>query len=120
MSRIDSVLYLDYQGTIEKTICDDYAVQIHGVQKDKLETEEAYFERKLGILRELGDGKNCVLVMDNYTGDSGTGIPKLLQTGWRLLFLTRDKALAQGYDTLEVESVSEETALLLFERHIGH
>ena len=120
MPRIDSVLYLDYQGTIEKTICDDYAVQIHGVQKDKSETEEAYFERKLGILRELGDGKNCVLVMDNYAGDSGTGIPKLLQTGWRLLFLTRDKALAQGYDTLEVESVSEETALLLFERHIGH
>ena len=120
MSRIDSVLYLDYQGTIEKTICDDYAVQIHGVQKDKSETEEAYFERKLGILRELGDGKNCVLVMDNYTGDNGIGIPKLLQTGWRLLFLTRDKALAQGYDTLEVESVSEETALLLFERHIGH
>lgn len=120
MSRIDSILYLDYQGTIEKTICDDYAVQIHGIQKDKSETEEAYFERKLGILRELGDGKNCVLVMDNYAGDSGTGIPKLLQTGWRLLFLTRDKALAQGYDTLEVESVSEETALLLFERHIGH
>ena len=43
--------------------------------------------------------------MDNYAGDSGTGIPKLLQTGWRLLFLTRDKALAQGYDTLEVEDV---------------
>ena len=79
MPRIDSVLYLDYQGTIEKTICDDYAVQIHGVQKDKSETEEAYFERKLGILRELGDGKKCILVMDNYTGDSGTGISKLLQ-----------------------------------------
>ena len=84
MSRIDSVLYLDYQGTIEKTICDDYAVQIHGIQKDKSETEEAYFERKLRILRELGDGKKCILIMDNYTGDSGTGIPKLLQTGWRL------------------------------------
>lgn len=120
MPRIDSVLYLDYQGTTEKTICDDYAAQIHGVQKDKSETEEAYFERKLGILRGLGDGKNCVLVIDNYTGDSGDGIPKLLQTGWRLLFLTRDKALAQGYDTLEVNSVSEENALLLFEKHIGH
>ena len=120
MPKIDSVLYLDYQGTIEKTICDDYAAQIHGVQKDKSETEEAYFERKLGILRELGGGKNCVLVIDNYTGDSGNGIPKLLQTGWRLLFLTRDKALAQGHDTIEVNSVSEENALLLFEKHIGH
>lgn len=120
MPKIESVLYLDYRGTIEKTICDDYAVQIHGVQKDKSETEEVYFERKLGILRELGDGRNCVLVMDNYTGDNDTGIPKLLQTGWRLLFLTRDKAFAQGYDTLEVDSVSEENALLLFEKHIGH
>lgn len=120
MPKIDSVLYLDYQGTIEKTICDDYAAQIHGVQKDKSETEEAYFERKLGILRELGGGKNCVLVIDNYTGDSGNGIPKLLQTGWRLLFLTRDKSLAQGHDTIEVNSVSEENALLLFEKHIGH
>lgn len=96
MSRIDSVLYLDYQGTIEKTICDDYAVQIHGVQKDKSETEEAYFERKLGFSGNLATVKKCILVMDNYTGDSGTGIPKLLQTGWRLLFLTRDKALAPG------------------------
>ena len=74
----------------------------------------------MGILRELGGGKNCVLVIDNYTGDSGNGIPKLLQTGWRLLFLTRDKALAQGHDTIEVNSVSEENALLLFEKHIGH
>lgn len=120
MPKIESVLYLDYRGTIEKTICDDYAAQIHGVQRDKSETEEAYFERKLGILRELGDGRNCVLVIDNYTGDKGTGIPKLLQTGWRLLFLTRDRAFAQGYDTLEVDSVSEENALLLFEKHIGH
>lgn len=118
-SKMDSVLYLDFHGTMEKTICDDYAVHINGVRKDKSETESAYFDRKLGVLRELGRDKNCVLVIDNYAGDTGDAFPKLLQIGWHILFLTRDKSLAQGYDTLEVASISDGDALLLFEKNIG-
>ena len=49
--RLDSVLYLDYLGSIERTICDDYAVHINAVQKDASETGTAYFDRKLGVLR---------------------------------------------------------------------
>ena len=119
-AEIDSVLYLDFLGTVEKTICDDYAVQIHGIQKDKTESETAYFDRKLSILRDLSRGKNCVLVIDNYTGDAGDAFPKLLQMGWRILLLTRNKALAQDCDTLEIGPLSEENALQLFPKYIGH
>ena len=59
--RLDSVLYLDYLGSIEKTICDDYAVHINAVQKDASETGTAYFDRKLGVLR-FKQYNNCVLV----------------------------------------------------------
>ena len=117
---LDSVLYLDYLGTIEKTICDDYAVHINAVQKDASETDAAYFDRKLGALRELGRGKNCVLVIDNYTGDRSAAFPKLLQLGWHILFLTRDRSLAQGYDTLEISPISGDDLLTLFCRNIGH
>ena len=117
--KLDSVLYLDFRGTLEKTICDDYAVHINGVQKDKSETEPAYFDRKLGILRELGRDKNCALVIDNYTGDAGDAFSKLLQIGWHVFFLTRDKSLAQGYDTLEVGPISQEEALSLFSKYAG-
>jgi len=116
---LDSVLYLDYLGTIEKTICDDYAVHINAVQKDASETGTAYFDRKLGVLRELGRGKNCVLVIDNYTGDRSAAFPKLLQLGWHILFLTRDRSLAEGYDTLEIGPISEDDLLTLFCRNIG-
>ena len=118
--RLDSVLYLDYLGSIEKTICDDYAVHINAVQKDASETDTAYFDRKLGVLRELGRDKNCVLVIDNYTGDGSSAFPKLMQLGWRVLFLTRDRPLAEGYDTLEIGPISEGDLLTLFCKNIGH
>ena len=117
---MDSVLYLDYLGSIEKTICDDYAVHINAVQKDASETDAAYFDRKLGVLRELGRDKNCVLVIDNYTGDGSSAFPKLMQLGWCVLFLTRDRSLAEGYDTLEIGPISEDDLLTLFCKNIGH
>ena len=118
--RLDSVLYLDYLGSIERTICDDYAVHINAVQKDASETGTAYFDRKLGVLRELGRDKNCVLVIDNYTGDGSSAFPKLMQLGWRVLFLTRDRSLAEGYDTLEIGPISEDDLLSLFCKNVGH
>ena len=117
---LDSVLYLDYLGSIERTICDDYAVHINAVQKDASETDIAYFDRKLGVLRELGRDKNCVLVIDNYTGDGSSAFPKLMQLGWRVLFLTRDRSLAEGYDTLEIGPISEDDLLTLFCKNVGH
>lgn len=117
---MDSVLYLDFLGSIEKTICDDYAVHINAVQKDASETDTAYFDRKLGVLRELGRGKNCVLVIDNYTGDESNALPKLLQLGWHILFLTRDRSLAEGYDALEIGPICEDDLLSLFCKNVGH
>ena len=118
--QLDSILYVNYLDTIEKTICDDYAVSIHAVQKDGKETDKAYFERKLRVLRELGRDKNCVLILDNYTGDTSDAFQKLLQTGWKLLFVTRDQSLAEGYDTLEVGAIAEEMDLLaLFSKNLG-
>ncbi|MEQ3214921.1 NB-ARC domain-containing protein [Hominifimenecus microfluidus] len=116
----DTVLYLNYLGTIEKTLCDDYAVHINSVQKDKHEIDKAYFDRKLNILRELGRDKNCLLVIDNYTGDFSDAFPKLLQLGWRILFVTRNRSLAVGYDYLEVGPITEnETLLALFSKNFG-
>ena len=119
-SKLDSVLYLDFSGTIEQTICDDYAVQINGVRRDRAETDQAYFDRKLGILRELGRNKNNILVIDNYTGDTSGAFSRLLQLGWRIFFLSRDPSLAQWYDTLRVGPISRTKVLLqLFSKHIG-
>lgn len=119
--KLDSVLYLEFLGSIEQTICDDYAVHINGVQKDKTETDQAYFDRKLGILHELGRNQNCVLVIDNYTGNSGDAFSKLLQLGWRIFFISRNPSLAEGYDTLSVGPISEDKALLLlFSKYVGH
>ena len=118
--KLDSALYLNYRGSIEKTICDDYAVHINSVRKDKSETDTAYFDRKLGILRELGKNKHCVLAIDNYTGDTGDAFPKLLQLGWILVFVTRDKSLSDGYENLEVGPLSEESdRLALFSKNLG-
>ena len=118
--KIDSILYLDFLGTIEKTICDDYALQINGVHKDKTETDAEYFDRKLGVLRKLGKNKTCVLVIDNYTGDDGEAFSKLLQLDWHIFFLTRDRFLSQGYDTLEIGPISDcEMLLQLFSKYIG-
>lgn len=118
--KFDVVLYLNYRGTIERTILDDYMVQIHSVRKDQTESDTEYFERKLGILRELGKDKNCLLVIDNFDGDETCAMPWLLQLGWNLVFITRNRLLAEGYPTLEIGPIRNEAELLqLFVTNIG-
>lgn len=118
--KLDALLYLDASGRLEEAICDDYGAHIHGVQWDRTETEEEYFTRKLGILRELGKDKNCILVLDNYHGEAGTAFPRLLQLGWQIILISRDPSISQGYDTLSLGPIGEEEALLsLFAGNLG-
>lgn len=116
----DTVLYLNYLGSIEETIIDDYSVHINSVKKDKTETNQTYFNRKLSILQELGKDKRCLLIIDNYTGDETEALPKLLQLGWITLFIARDKSLAVGFEALELKQLPDRTLLNLFVRYIGH
>lgn len=118
--KLDALLYLDASGRLEEAICDDYGAHIHGVQWDRTETEEEYFTRKLGILRELARDKKCILVLDNYHGDAGTAFPRLLQLGWQIILISRDPSISQGYDTLSLGPIGEEEALLsLFAGNLG-
>ena len=110
--KLDTVLYLDYPGSIQKMIIDDYSVQLHSIRKDEKETDREYFNRKLGLLRELGIHKKCVLVIDNYTGEETEDFARLLQLGWNLIFITRDKALCAGYEALEVGPLREQEDLM--------
>lgn len=116
----DTVLFINYLGSVSKTISDDYAVQINSVHKDKTETQQAYFERKLGIMREISVGRNNLLVIDNYTGDESDGLAKLSQLGWRIIVISRNKALSEGFECLEIDRISDKVSLLtMFERLFG-
>lgn len=118
--NIDTLLYLNFHSSLKKTICDDYAAQIHGIQKDKRETDGDYFLRKLSILREMGKDKNCILVLDNFVGSFDEDFAKLQQIGWKIVFVTRETKPSQGYESLMVAPFSEKQDLLnLFSKNLG-
>lgn len=119
--KLDTVLYLNYVDSIEKTITDDFSIHINSVKKDKSETIRDYYVRKLSVLQELTTDKKCVLVIDNYTGDSSDALQMLFQLGWTIVFITRDKSLSAGYETLEISEFSDTNDLLkLFGKYVGH
>lgn len=116
----DSVLWLDFSGSVAETITDDFAVHINGVHHDSAESLSDYFLRKLAVLRELAVDKRALIVIDNYTGDGRSELGRLLDTGWQLIIITRSRSLAQGFATLDLGRLSGDGVLLtLFEKHMG-
>lgn len=117
-SRFDTVLYLYYNESMQRTIADDEQVRINTVEKMEAESQTEYFYRKLRVMRELVAGKRAVLVVDNFDNEADADFQAVLNADWDVVAVTRHHVSAQSYDTLNLKAISDRKSLyLLFEKY---
>lgn len=118
--NFDGILCVNYNVSLQKTILDDRQIKISTVEKNEKESEEEYFTRKLNAIRQISLGKQIVLVIEDYTGDKRQDLSAILRIPWKVILVTRRKALAEGYDCLEVFAIQKRKSLYaLFENYLG-
>ena len=116
----DSIVYLNYAGSVAKTITDDVHFRINAISRDQAESMEEYFIRKMAVMQELAIGRKNLLVIDNYVAEQSGDLLELLRINWTIVLITRNKSLPVACQVLEIEGFADESALLeLFEENVG-
>lgn len=119
-SKIDSVLYLYYTNSLEQTLTDDYSAKINTISKSEHESISDYYKRKLDAFQNAVKDTHSVLVIDNFYGKENFDISKILNVGWKVIFISREETLLKDFPTLSVKAIDNKTDLrLLFENSLG-
>lgn len=115
-SFFDAVLYLYYNGSIQKMITDDLQLRINIVEQKEEESTEDYFRRKLRVIRDLAAGKRILLVVDNFDGELDEDFVSVMNAGWRVIMVSRREVPEAGYASLRLQAIEERESLYnLFE-----
>lgn len=118
-SDIDSILYLDYNESLPKTLSDDKRAFISTISRNAAESDVEYYERKLREFSKIAAGEKIVLVIDNYTGTLDENVREILNIGWKVVFISRKKPTCADYDILQVLPIPERPELhKLFESNL--
>jgi serine/threonine protein kinase len=119
-SKIDSILYLQYNDSLVRTLTDDLLAKINTTEKNDAESLDEYFHRKLGKFKEIVAFTNSILVIDDFTGENDRNIVSLLEAEWKVIFISRKNPLGHDYKEMPIRAIEDEGNLrLLFESNLG-
>ena len=119
--RYDTVLFAAYRTTLQDLLICDPAFQISTLPRacdeaGRLETDEAYFGRKLRWLQENTDEKT-LLIIDNFDTDADPDLESFLGGAYSVLFTTRNDFEEFGLPVLHLREMDAETEQLELFRH---
>lgn len=118
--QFDNVLFLQFKNTISETITDDLQLCVRGCEKDKEETTEEYFFRKMKVVCELTSETEVLLVIDNFDGIIDEAFSQLLKVHWKIIAVTRSDMHSSGFPFQKIESLDKKEDLYeLFENCLG-
>lgn len=117
--RFDIIVYLSFHHSLKQTIADDRQFIINTVTQSPSEEPEEYFLRKLTAARRIIHNQRTVLVIDNFTGDSLSGMDELLKLDWKIIVITRKAAPESGCACLNVGAIREKSDIYsMFESNL--
>ena len=116
----DVMLYLEYNGDIKHTICDDDQIHISTVSRYSGESIEAYYNRKIKAIKNICNGKKTLLVMDNYTDRVTKELNKLISVGYDAIIVTRNNLPEKSYPVMTIGAIENRTELqMLISLNLG-
>lgn len=119
-TKFDTVLYVRFKGSILSTLSDDIAVEINTLRKSDMDvSDESYFYRKLRKIRKLVRNTSAVLAIDDFYGGSDEYLRAVLETGWKVILVSRQVPPVKECSELKLSSVSENALLQIFESGLG-
>ena len=118
--KYNTWLYLQYETSMRELIIDDTNLLINTIEQRPEETAQDYFQRKLRILKRLLAGKNAILVIDNFYGETTDDFQKVLDVGWKVLVISRRVPPSENYAHIALEAFGKKEDLYqLFEQYAG-
>ena len=114
----EQTLFVSYQGSLQRLVCDEEAVSIENLEPQKpTEDERAFFLRKLRVLQSITSEKT-LLIVDNFDVDGDPDLEKFLEGSYHVIFTTRNAH--PGYPVLRVEAMQDFDVLLdIFQKNYG-
>lgn len=119
-TAFDNLLYLSFNGTLERTLTDDYTAQIHTIEKFETESLDEYFRRKLSAITKIIKDSKSILVIDNYSGEINKALADIITAGWKVILVSRIKPAGTLYPVIAVDALTDRADLYrLFENNLG-
>ena len=101
-----TAVFASYETDLLHLIASDQAIPVENLQQASAtggqgETIEAYFDRKMKVLRSILN-ENTLLIIDNFDVESDEHLEEVLQLPCKLLFTTRTDFSDRGYDIVPI------------------
>lgn len=101
-----TVVFASYETDLLHLIASDQAIPVENLQQASAtggdgETTEAYFNRKMKVLRSIVN-KNTLLIIDNFDVEFDPHLREVLQLPCRILWTTRTDFSVYGYKTVKI------------------
>lgn len=114
--RYDTVLFAAYRTTLQDLLICDPAFRVSTLPRacdeaGRLETDEAYFARKLQWLQENTD-ETTLLIIDNFDTTGDPDLEAFLSGAYSILFTTRNDFEELGLPVLYLTEMDAETEQL--------
>lgn len=110
-TEYDVIAYLEYDGDMQHTFCDDMQLQISTVSRQDGEPLEDYFARKLKAFKRICGGRRVLFVLDNYTDRLTKDLSRIIDCGYDTIIATRQKPPKNSFAVLEVGAIADTSEL---------
>lgn len=110
-TEYDVIAYLEYDGDILHTFCDDMQLQISTVSHQDGEALEDYFARKLKAFKRICGDRRVLFVLDNYTDRLTKDLSRIIDCEYDTIIATRQKPPKNSFAVLEVGAIADTAEL---------
>ena len=107
----DVIVYLEFDGDMQRTFTDDGQLQISTVHREDGEPVAAYFDRKLMKLKQICTDKRVLFVVDNFSGPVTKDLSRILTCGYDTVVVSRNRPPANSFESLEIGAIRNSAEL---------
>ncbi len=88
----DTILYMQFEGSMETTIANDSNIHINTLKNSENEmSKDRYFDKKVRKIREFVEDKKALIVIDDFSGVIDRDTLKVLQIGCKIIMISMNK-----------------------------
>ncbi len=110
-SDYDAIIYLEFDGDIAHTLCDDLQLQISTLRRSEEESAQEYFAKKLTGLKRIAAGRRTLFVLDNFYGKITKELSQIIESGFETIIATRNMPPKNSFAVLQLGAIAEKAEL---------
>lgn len=103
----DVIAYLEYDGDIQHTFCDDMQLRISSISMQDGEPVSDYFIRKLTHFMQICGDKRVLFILDNFSGRVTKELSRIIDCGYDTIIVTRNRPPKNSFAFMEIGAIAD-------------